>query len=142
MRGKEGFTLIELMAIICIVLALTVTIAPRIRDFYRKQQLDVAIQELATDLKIARNRAKTQREERRVVIMDSNYVIINIANNSIEKNRTFTGVTFTSGVPVDITFDRNGMISRPVIITGARCGVPSQTLHINSLGRVSRVVCY
>lgn len=61
MKINKGFTLVELMVVVAVVVVLAGIGAASLNKFNNNQKLDAAKEELVTDLKLARNMATTSQ---------------------------------------------------------------------------------
>lgn len=62
-NGHSGFTLIELIIVIALIVIFTLMTLPLGIDFYQEQMLEGETTKLAENLKIAQSRSRTARED-------------------------------------------------------------------------------
>lgn len=86
LRSARGFTLIELIAVIAIILILVGIVAPRLSTSFRNQRLDSDAKRLVSNLVLAQNYAIGQKDGHRyygVTFYNAGYRIIPYDDPSI-----------------------------------------------------------
>jgi prepilin-type N-terminal cleavage/methylation domain-containing protein len=141
LEERGGYTAIELMAVIAIVGILVVVGLRGIRQYYVRQQLRGAVQELVTDLAVGRQEAKTRQENTTVEFSGCGQMYwVVIPNQTIfDKDFRAQNVSFTPSPNSSFVFDGRGMTNRTISIGVQRPEMPNQTasIRINPLGIIS-----
>lgn len=79
LQRRSGFTLVELLIVLCIVAILTTVVVPELRHFIQEQRMVTQANEVLTVLAIARNSA-LHRQVRVTLCTSDNQQICNRAN--------------------------------------------------------------
>jgi prepilin-type N-terminal cleavage/methylation domain-containing protein len=158
-KRRDGITAIELMAVIAILGILVVIGVLRLREYYREQKLNRAVQELVGDLRIARQLSKTHQTNTTVEFIDERdhnrfegYLIVRVVrrgNNTINdtiSDKRFQEILFTPNQSL-FTFDERGRTNQTI---GIEAGIvegecphigpiinKTLSLSISRLGKIS-----
>ncbi|MBD0320509.1 MAG: GspH/FimT family pseudopilin [Gemmatimonadetes bacterium] len=143
LRSRHGFTLIEVLAVLTILMILAAIAAPRFSGMLNTNRVDRVVGGLAADLSLARIRAIRENRETVVQVTGSRYVVYvangaGAASDTVKKVRlsdNYQGVTLT---PATIRFNSRGMLSGESTSIVATHGTRTRTLSITGLGRVYR----
>ena len=128
--AQRGFTLIELMVVVTILIIVLGAVAPGLRTFLEGQQVKSLAYDLTTDLLLARSEALKRNARVSIARSGSSWsngwtTAADATADRISTRNTSALTVDVSGAPASITFDVNGRVSSPtaeVRITLSRSG--------------------
>lgn len=125
-KRRDGITAIELMAVIAILGILIAVGVMSFRDYYQREELNRAVQEMVADLMVARQRAKTQMVN---ITVDFNFTTAGsyliVAPNETIYDKVFEEIDFAP-TSDPFFFNRMGRVDQPVDIVVGRTVVKRQ----------------
>jgi type IV fimbrial biogenesis protein FimT len=145
---QRGFTLIELMVVMTILIVVLAAVAPSFRSFLDGQQVKSLAFDLTTDLLLARSEALKRNASVQVARTGSAWTggwttATVLTNTRIgTRNASADSVTVSSTAPASITFDVYGRVSSPtsdVRITLSASGA-SRCVELDLSGRARSTV--
>ena len=149
-RQQSGFTLVELIIVLFIVILLVAWGVPAYRDFKLRQDMTSSANEMIYSFTLAR--AEAIRRGNNVLVTAtgadwaSGWQVINVPDNQIlaQQDRFQQGfqLNLTLGVPADLEFDNlGGLINQPVAFTLTHPDLTtSRRIQINASGSAKVVV--
>ncbi|MEO5845967.1 MAG: GspH/FimT family pseudopilin [Caldimonas sp.] len=114
----RGFTMVELLTVMSIVVIILGVMAPSFTEFLAAQQAKGLSYDLTGDLMLARNEALKRNGSVRISRGGADWsqgwsvISVNDGESLSTRNRAGQSVTIT-GAPATITFDFNGRVSSP-----------------------------
>lgn len=138
-RPAPGFTLIELMVVVSILVILIGVVAPSFRTFLEGQQVKGLAYDLTTDLLIARSEALKRGTPVTITPSGGNWsagwVSETTAGDRITtRNQATLTVTFPDGSPASLTFKANGRADAEMRMTISGGGA-SRCVEVGLSGR-------
>jgi type IV fimbrial biogenesis protein FimT len=146
--GAEcGFTLIELMVVVVILMIALGVVAPSFRTFLEGQQVKGLAYDLTTDLLLARSEALKRNASVSIARSGASWsegwtTATDATNERISTRNPAALAVAVSGAPTAITFDVNGRVSSPasdVRITLTSSGA-SRCVELGLSGRARSTV--
>lgn len=116
-RDTAGFTLIELMVTVALMAILLAAAAPSFRDLLAAQRVRATAFSMVSDLVLARSEAVKRGASVTLTPASDGWqagwrVTVNAGAEILsQQNPAGTGVSFSSGTPASVVFDRNGRVS-------------------------------
>ena len=145
--AQHGFTLIELMVVVAILVVVLGVVAPGFRTFLDGQQVKSMAYDLTTDLLLARSEALKRNASVSIARNGSSWndgwaTAAAATNDRISTRNASAFAVAVSGAPASITFDVNGRVSSPtaeVRITLTSSGA-SRCVELGLSGRARSTV--
>jgi type IV fimbrial biogenesis protein FimT len=115
----RGFTMIELMVVVSIMIVMIGTLAPSFGEFLASQQAKGLSYDLTADLMLARNEALKRNASVSIARgdtgWDQGWTVATVATHETLSRRNPAAKSVNvSGAPAAITFDVNGRVASPV----------------------------
>ncbi len=132
MKPNTGFTLLELMVVICIIAVLSAASAPNIISWFEGRKLSSASRNVLSAMQAARLRAVKERANAVVTLAGNTFeafvddgggVLANAGNSTREAGETliksgdFTSVNITIGGPALVIFNSRGFANAAGTVT-------------------------
>jgi type II secretion system protein H len=91
MRGRHGFTLVEMMVLVGIFGLVVALAIPNVASFVRSNQLDTSVDRMAADLNLARTMSITNGRIFRLTTTEAGYRLVDTFSGEVLRNRSFEG---------------------------------------------------
>ena len=135
MRREPGFTAMEFVISIFIILTILAFAAPSILSMVATYNLHSAARAVATDMWNARLLAVNENTSFQINFTSGSYQIVRVSDNSVFKTENLTTDYNVGATTGSITFNSRGESSSgSVVLTN---GHGSKTITVNLLGRAS-----
>jgi prepilin-type N-terminal cleavage/methylation domain-containing protein len=141
--SRDGFTLIEILAVLTILGILGMIAAPRVSGMISANRVERALDGLASDLTLARVRAVRENRSTTVRIdNNSRYVVFVVSPTPsaadtikrVQVAKNYPGVTLS---PATVSFDSRGLTTDATTLTATQAG-RTRTLSVTGIGRIYR----
>ncbi len=110
-RGFAGFTLIELMVVVAIIVMAMGVMAPTLIEFFRNQKLKNMRSHFSSALSVARLMAITERSAIRVVFFREGVRVYHVQNKAFRRDEEFipeSAPGSAQGITFNLRFARDG----------------------------------
>jgi type II secretion system protein H len=91
MRGRAGFTLVEMMVLVGIFGLVVALAIPNVASYVRSNQLDTSVDRMAADLNLARTMSITNGRIFRLTTTEGGYRLVDTISGEVLRNRSFEG---------------------------------------------------
>ena len=141
MKRQKGFTLIEMMVGIGVMLIVSAIATPVASTIFNQYEFTSTIEQLAYEVARTRMQAVAQNVSMRVRITSTVYVRERSTDNVTwvqvdEPVALPDGITAAAGSAGSPSFNRNGLAAASTEITVTR-GSKHRTVHVSMIGRVT-----
>lgn len=120
--GSRAFSLVELLAVICITLVMAGMVVPAMSGLTRANELNNASRLVSNMLSVARTEAVTKRTKTRFAVVrdwqgkpEANFRKMSIWKQDLDKN-AWVQITRWEEIPVGVKFDTNSSSYAPAAI--------------------------
>jgi prepilin-type N-terminal cleavage/methylation domain-containing protein len=108
-RSQAGFTLIELVVVLAVLVIASGFVIVRISGWSSRQALNSSARALGNTIRTWRERARTEETSYTLVLEDRSYQIAS-GKEILRKGRLGGGETFESGKPAQLMFTPRGVL--------------------------------
>jgi len=114
MKSESGFTLIEMLIVLVMIMVLTILIVPNMFKMIQKYETNAFFKQLNSDILYIQNETMSQAKEYRIVLQANQqyYYIINFENKIVKEVKVPEGINY-SNVQTTIKFNVRGSIFNP-----------------------------
>ncbi len=91
MRGRTGFTLVEMMVLVGIFGLVVALAIPNVASYVRSNQLDTSVDRMAADLNLARTMSITNGRIFRLTTTEAGYRLVDTFSGEVLRDRSFDG---------------------------------------------------
>ncbi len=143
-RPVRGFTMVELMVVLAVLVVVVGVAAPTMGPFISTQQIKAVSFDLTSDLLMARNEALKRNASVTISRKDGDWakgwtVVASDGDDISARNAPHVSVQFLNA-PASITFDVNGRVSSPtaavrITLDSSLSGATSRCVQLDLAGR-------